>query len=620
MRITHLILFILSLSTSITRGNIVSFNTKIDSLSNLINENKHDTIKVKALIDLSEILYLSDLDTVIKLSEEVISICDNNLKNDISSTEYKSFLKSKSGAYNNIGFIYDDKGDVIKALEYYHKSLSIREKLDDKLGVAVSLNNIGIIYIKQGEPEQALEYYLKSLQVKQQTGDKKSIATSLNNIAAVYKELSNPQKAIEFYTKSLLIREEIKDEKGIAVTLNNMGTLFKERGSLDTALNYYTKALKIREKIGDKRGLTNTLSNLGGVAFIKEDYPLAKKYGLEALEIANNLGYLERIKDASYLLSEVYEKQEKWKDAYKMKSLFILIKDSVRNKETELELIKQKSKYDLEKVIKEKEILTKENDIQELRYNKNRIVLAFLILAFLFTLVLVIVIYRGNRKKDLINILLKKQKEEALKQNEEKIVLLKEIHHHVKNSLQVVSSLLRLQSHEVDDEKISKMFEETQNRVLSIAKLHEQLYSSENLKEIDIKQHFLPLINDLVEEYKLGTKIKLDLDIVDVKMGAETLVPLGLIINEMISNSLKYAFKGRDKGIIKINIAKLDNGRFEMIIGDNGVGMDNDFNFEESNSLGTQLIQIFTEQLNGSIERINEKGTVFKIEFEKQEK
>jgi two-component sensor histidine kinase len=399
-----------------------------------------------------------------------------------------------------------------------------------------------------------------------------------------------------------------------------MGTLFKERGSLDTALNYYTKALKIREKIGDKRGLTNTLSNLGGVAFIKEDYPLAKKYGLEALEIANNLGYLERIKDASYLLSEVYEKQEKWKDAYKMKSLFILIKDSVRNKETELELIKQKSKYDLEKVIKEKEILTKENDIQELRYNKNRIVLAFLILAFLFTLVLVIVIYRGNRKKDLINILLKKQKEEALKQNEEKIVLLKEIHHHVKNSLQVVSSLLRLQSHEVDDEKISKMFEETQNRVLSIAKLHEQLYSSENLKEIDIKQHFLPLINDLVEEYKLGTKIKLDLDIVDVKMGAETLVPLGLIINEMISNSLKYAFKGRDKGIIKINIAKLDNGRFEMIIGDNGVGMDNDFNFEESNSLGTQLIQIFTEQLNGSIERINEKGTVFKIEFEKQEK
>lgn len=620
MRIAYLILFILCLSSSKSWGNLISFNTKIDSLSYLINENKQDTSKVKALIELSEILYISDLDTVIKLSEEVISICNANLKKVINATERRSFMMSKAGALNNIGFIYDDKGNVIKALEYYHKSLSIREELDDKLGIAVSLNNIGIIYIKQGEPEQALDYYLKSLAVKRQLGDKKSIATSLNNIAAVYKELGNLQKSIEYYTKSLLIREDIKDNKGIAVTLNNMGTLYKDRGSLDTALNYYNKALQIRQKIGDSRGLTNTLSNLGSIAFAKKDYTLAEKYGLEALEIANNLGFLERIKDASYLLSEVYEKQEKWKDAYKMKSLFILIKDSVKNKKTELELIKQQSKYDLEKVIKEKEILTKENDIKTLLNAKNRTLAIAFILAFILALAIIFFIYRENKKKDFINNLLSQQKEEALRQNDDKIVLLKEIHHRVKNSLQVVSSLLRLQSYEVEDEKISKMFEETQNRVLSIAKLHEQLYSSENLKEIDLKQHFLPLINDLVEEYKLGTKIKLDIDIVDVKMGAETLVPLGLIINEMISNSLKYAFIGKREGVIKIHITHIVNNKYVMIIGDNGIGMDNDFDFEESKSLGTQLIQIFTEQLNGCIERTDEEGTVFKITFEKQEK
>tara|TARA_R110001592_G_scaffold17138_1_gene72663 strand:- start:423 stop:2285 length:1863 start_codon:yes stop_codon:yes gene_type:complete len=620
MRIAQLILFFNILISSAVLGNAISFNSKIDSLSQLIKENEHDTLKVKALIELSEILYISDLDTVIKLSEEVISICNDNLGSDISATERKSFMMSMSGAYNNIGFIYDDKGDVIKALEYYHKSLSIREELDDKLGIAVSLNNIGIIYIKQGEPEQALEYYLKSLKVKQQLGDKKSIATSLNNIAAVYKESGNPHKAIEFYTKSLLIREEIKDEKGIAVTLNNMGTLYKDRGSLDTALNYYNKALHIREKIGDDRGLTNTLSNLGGVAFIKEDYQQAEKYGLEALKIAKNLGYLERIKDASYLLSEVYEQQEKWKDAYEMKSLFIMIKDSVKNKKTELELIKQKSKYDLEKVMKEKEILTKENDIKTLLNAKNRTLAIAFILAFILALAIILFIYRENKKKDFINNLLNQQKEDALQQNDDKIALLKEIHHRVKNSLQVVSSLLRLQSHEVSDDKVVKMFEETQNRVLSIAKLHEQLYSSDNLKEIDIKQHFLPLINDLVDEYKVGTKITLDLSIADVKMGSETLVPLGLIINEMISNSLKYAFKDREKGTIKIHINYLEKESYEMIIGDNGIGMLESFNFEESNSLGTQLIQIFTEQLNGSIERLKEEGTIFKIVFEKQEK
>lgn len=619
MRISKLILVIFLISST-AFGSDFLINSKIDSLSHLIKENEHDTLKVKALIALSEILYISDLDTVINLSEEVILICNANLENDLIASERRSFLMAKSAAYNNIGFIYDDKGDVIKALEYYHKSLSIREELDDKKGIAVSLNNIGIIYIKQGEPEQALEYYLKSLKVKQQLEDYKSMATSLNNIAAVYKELGNLEKAIEYYTQSLLIREEIKDEKGIAVTLNNIGTLYKDRGSLDTALNYYSKALDIREKIGDDRGLTNTLSNIGRVAFLKENYLQAEKYGIKALDVANNLGYLERIKDASYLLSEVYEQQENWEKAFEMKSLYILIKDSVKNKKTELELIRQKSKYDLEKVIKEKEILTKENDIKTLLNAKNKTLAIAFILAFILALAIIFFIYRENKKKDLINNLLSKQKEDALKQNDDKIVLLKEIHHRVKNSLQVVSSLIRLQSSEVDDVKVVKMFEETQNRVLSIAKLHEQLYSSENLKEIDIKQHFLPLINDLVEEYKVATTIDLDLNIAEVKMGAETLVPLGLIINEMISNSLKYAFKDRDTGVIKIHINYIEKKTYEMIIGDNGIGMSKDFNFENSNSLGTQLIQIFTEQLNGSIERLKEEGTVFRIIFEKQEK
>jgi len=183
----------------------------------------------------------------------------------------------------------------------------------------------------------------------------------------------------------------------------------------------------------------------------------------------------------------------------------------------------------------------------------------------------------------------------------------------------VVSSLLRLQASEVEEEKIISMFEETQNRVISIAKLHEQMYSSENLKEIDINQHFVPLINDLVEEYKVGTKVDIDIDLCEAKMGADTLVPLGLIINEMISNSFKYAFVGKEQGLIKVHIKHLRDNFYEMLIGDNGVGMPVDFNFDEATSLGTQLIQIFTEQLNGSISRLEDPGTFFKIVFEKQD-
>jgi len=598
-------------------SNLIKFHNKVDSINAIINQTEDDTLKARAYLDLSEILYQSDLDTVIVLCETSIDIINNNLSQELSQQERENFMTTLAGAYNNIGFIYDDKGDVIKALEYYHKSLKIREELNDQMGIAVSLNNIGIIYVKQGQPNQALSYYLKSLKAKQKLGDQKSIATSLNNIAAVYKQLDE-KKAIEYYTRALVLREEINDKVGMAVTLNNIGTVYKAKNSLDTALNYYSKAFSIRKKIGDKRGMTNTLANLGSIAFMKGDLTLSEEYGLEALSIAKDLGYTERIGDAAKLLGEVYQGQKKWKEAYQMKSLYVLMRDSVKNEETELDLIRQKAKYDMDKLMREKELLEKEKNIQELLSNRNRLIAISFIVAFILVLILVIIIYKGGRKKDMINELLEKQKTEAERKTEEKNTMLKEIHHRVKNSLQVISSLLRLQSNEFDDEYVKTKFEEAQNRVISIARLHEQMYNSENLKEININTHFTPLIEELVKDYQVNTKVKLDINLPHVNMGSKTLIPLGLMMNEIISNSLKYAFVDRKEGTIKVHITHLNENEYVLLIGDDGVGIPSDFDVEESSSLGMQLIHVFTEQLNGKIEQLTKKGAYFKITFENQ--
>ncbi|MDB4533321.1 hypothetical protein N9242_00510 [Vicingaceae bacterium] len=222
-------------------------------------------------------------------------------------------------------------------------------------------------------------------------------------------------------------------------------------------------------------------------------------------------------------------------------------------------------------------------------------------------------------KKTLINELLEKQKDEVSKSNEVKNAMLKEIHHRVKNNLQVVSSLLRLQSHKINDEEILAMFNESQNRINSMARLHEQMYRSEDLVNININNHFTKLINELIKDYQLETKVKSEVDIIDFGLGIKTLVPLGLIINEMISNSLKYAFKNREEGLVKVSIGHLIENKYELIIGDNGVGMKLQYD-EVNTTLGGELIQIFTEQLNGSIERLNEEGTLFKIVFENIDK
>jgi len=236
---------------------------------------------------------------------------------------------------------------------------------------------------------------------------------------------------------------------------------------------------------------------------------------------------------------------------------------------------------------------------------------------FVLVGLLVSTIVFGGFRIRLNRVKLEARKEYFKKQNDEKITMMKEIHHRVKNNLQIVNSLLRFQSYQVQDEKIVAMFEASQDRVLSMARLHEQLYQSEDLKHVDIKSHFTSLIEGLIHEYQVGIDISLDINVEPVDIGVKTLVPLGLLINELITNSLKHAFKGGEGGEILVHLRCLEGVKYELVIGDDGVGL---IPNDKDKGLGTELIEIFTEQLEASIERLEQPGTVFKIIFEKIDK
>jgi len=211
---------------------------------------------------------------------------------------------------------------------------------------------------------------------------------------------------------------------------------------------------------------------------------------------------------------------------------------------------------------------------------------------------------------------LQAEKQVLYQKNEEKNTMLKEIHHRVKNNLQVVNSLLSLQSREVDDEKVVAMFKDARKRVLSMAMLHERMYGSDDLQFIDIHQHFKSLIENLVKSYAVDKKIKIEISVENIEIGISTLTPLGLLLIEVITNSLKYAFTTKKEGTIKVSLKQL-NGKYELIVGDDGAGF---IPKKESTGLGTKLIQIFSKQLNGSIEKLNSSGTVYRLVFEKIDK
>ncbi|MBZ2167056.1 histidine kinase dimerization/phosphoacceptor domain -containing protein [Methanobacterium spitsbergense] len=198
---------------------------------------------------------------------------------------------------------------------------------------------------------------------------------------------------------------------------------------------------------------------------------------------------------------------------------------------------------------------------------------------------------------------------------EEKNVLLREIHHRVKNNMQIISSLLSLQSSTIENPEMREVFHESQNRVKSMSMIHEQLYQTDNLSKIDFKIYINGLIKSLFQIYSSSLKqIKWNVDVKDVKLNLETSIPCGLIINELISNSLKHAFKERDSGKITVKMDSYNN-LITLIVADNGIGIPNNFQIENTSTLGLKLVTTLVKQLDGEMIVNKENGTSFTITF-----
>jgi len=212
----------------------------------------------------------------------------------------------------------------------------------------------------------------------------------------------------------------------------------------------------------------------------------------------------------------------------------------------------------------------------------------------------------------------RKRAEEQIKISlKEKEVLLKEIHHRVKNNLQVISSVLRLQSDYVKDDKILALFNDSQNRIRSMALIHEKLYQSSNLLKINFDEYIHDLTNNLLRSYvAFASSVTLSTNAVGVWLNIDTAIPCGLIINELVANSLKHAFpqKGQNNEI-QVNIVSNQENGFTLKVQDNGIGFPEAIDFRNTESLGLELVCVFTEQLDGTIELDRTNGTTFIIKF-----
>jgi len=533
-------------------------------------------------------------------------------RNTNLNSKEKILLQYYSNSLNNIGVISDSEGKLLTGLDHFYKSLKYRELIKDSLGIAESFSNIGNIYAMQNDIEKGIEFTEKAIVVSKLIGSVYH-GLFLSNLGLLYGRKGDKVKEMFYYNESLEVYKKLNNTVGVANSLGLIGGVYEAQGELTKSLTYLLECLVVLEEYDYQFGIIRTLTDISRVYLKKGAIDKAKVYGERAVELAITNGDPMQISNTSRVVSTIYQKENNWQKAFEMEALHFKMEDSIQNTEIEASLIKQASEYELDKKQQEIELLSIKNEVQELKLNRNKTSILLVSLGLFSALILAFAAYRGYKKKLYINKLLERQKADISRKNENKKIMLQEIHHRVKNNLQVVNSLLRMQSKKTSDKEVIDAFKQTRSRVLSMAKLHEKMYQSGDLKRLNAKEHITMLVEEIVKNYTIEKEISLNLSIDDIYLDSQTMMPLSLIINEVITNSLKYAFVGMEKGTISVKLSPSMDITNTLYLADDGIGYIKE---ESSTGLGAKLIQSFTRQLNGTIEEISGNGTAFKLTFE----
>ena len=512
--------------------------------------------------------------------------------------------------YNNMSGAHLSRGDYPRAIEYLQRVLRIAEKFNHKLLIMTAEANMGTAYIMQKGFDKALPHLERAKTLAEEMGNRDQVARVTKNMGSAYEALGDTVKAMQAYASSLDVRKAIGDRTGTSSSHQAMGNLLLEKGDLAQAEEHLRDAQKISEEVGDPKGHSQNLAILGKLFNRKKQFRQAEKYCRKGLALVEELGLLEQMRDNCECLVQAYEGLGDYRQLVKYQQQFMEVRDSLLNEEKIQELTRLEMQYDFDK---EKELLALEQKQKEDQLNsdieRQSLLRNFLIGGLMLGGMIILILWRAYNINQQKNHTLARQKNTIQRALDDKETLLKEIHHRVKNNLQVVASLLSLQSRTIEDPKALDAIEEGRNRVKAMALIHQNLYQEENLIGVNLSEYIEKLTENLVYSYKVNTEqVHIKRDVAPITLDVDILIPLGLILNELISNSLKYAFPDRNEGEIEVKIAEQEAG-LQIQISDNGIGLPQGFEPGKTKSMGFKLVQSFVRKMNAQFEVLSQNGT-----------
>lgn len=546
---------------------------------------------------------------------------DNNknsskaLEHLFTGIEYLSEQPSKQNSSTTSFFI---KQDIDSSKAWGIPFPSIEERNKSAALLCDLYNRIGGVYYNEVSYRKAQRYWRKCLQFSIANQVPKAISNALNNLAEAAQMQGNFTEAIPLYQEALVVKKIILDTIGVATVLSNIGNTYLKTRQLDSAKHYFDQSLIFVKNLDDE------LLKLGILDHYSSYYQSANKINLAIEWYRKTLDMAKKVNDNNMLLSIyenlaiLYEDKKQLDSALFFHKKWVELNKKIHYQKKEKLALEIEAEYLITEKEQELAFLKEKTNIENQNVVLRDRIQSFFIVILVVILASVLAILRIRNKN---NTKLELNISQINQQNKEKDILLKEIHHRVKNNLQVITSLLSLQSYNITDDKTKELFSHSQYRINSMAMIHEMLYQNNDLSKINYAAYLEQLVSRLVSSIKgPENNIQIDMDVPNIYLNIDTAIPLGLLINEIVTNALKYGLPDDRNGVLSIKITALETPNFKLEIGDNGVGFSKDINHRNTSSLGLKLIHQLTRQLNGTITKDNaKKGTNYLLHFQEIE-
>jgi two-component sensor histidine kinase len=493
---------------------------------------------------------------------------------------------------------------------------------DTSLRLCQINNYLGLLHNEIGRSDTAVKYLGDALKIAQKYNDEQSIFLLVTFIASTYNEIDQPDKALKVLAllpQKYRLSNDPSDKAVIGQCYLGSYTLLKQ-------FSYAQPYCDTLLGVANKRISTLSKSNIYRLAanyyFFMKQFQKARYYLEKSNDLVNRInrenGRIQNLR----LLYKIDSAQGNFQSSLDNALLYKAKTDSVSRVRMARQFQVLGVEYEVGMKedsirLKDKDILllTQRSSLQQANLKQASLVKNVTIAGITLAIIIIGLLYRQYRHKQNSNKTITRKNQQLEHYLTEKEWLLKEIHHRVKNNLQIVMSLLNSQSAYIDNEPALTAIHDSQHRVHAMSLIHQKLYNSENLSSIDMSLYIHELVSYLADSFSTGQRVRFEYDIEPLIMDVSQAIPLGLILNEAITNSIKYAFPNDRTGVVNITLSNTSPHQYLLIVADNGIGIPSHLKDKKVGSLGMSLMAGLSEDLDGSFSIENNNGTIIRILF-----